>query len=95
MNKLIQRHKQLKAQLDKITKIIDDEEFELAGIELGINIGSLNADNDYDLKLSLCQNLGDILLVTRRSLQKQLGETESLLKIELRELQNFFEEKIQ
>ncbi len=93
MNNNIKRIKQLEGQIAALQKLTSTDDYLAAGLTLGLHVGPLRDDDDYDINVELTNNLTNIILCITGSLKVQVIERLAYAKNELNELQSFLSER--
>lgn len=94
-NNNIARIKQLEEQIAALQKLTRTESYLAAGMTIGIHVGPLRNDEDYDIKVEVTSHLTDILWHITDSLKIQISERIIYARSELAELQTFLNERKQ
>ena len=94
-NKNITRIKQLEAQVAALKKMTSTDDYLAAGLTIGLHVGPLHSDEDYDTKVEVTSNLHPIIRLISESLKEQISERIIYAKSELAELQSFLDERKQ
>lgn len=95
MNSNIERIKQLEAQIAALHKLTTTDDYLAAGLTIGLHVGPLHSDEDYDIKVEVTSHLTDILWHIADSLKIQIRERIIYAKSELADLQSFLNERKQ
>lgn len=92
MNTTIARIEQLDRQMVALRKIIDQGDYEFAGISLSLQVGPRSERKSVvsSLEMELTESLPHLLGVMLESLGQQVALNRSLALAELKELEVFF-----
>ena len=93
MSNNIKRIKQLEAQIASLQKLTSTDDYLATSLTLGLHVGPLSDDDDYDINVELTNNLTNIILCITGSLKVQVIERLAYAKNELNELQSFLSER--
>lgn len=94
-NNNIARIKQLEEQIAALQKLTRTESYLAAGMTIGLHVGPLRNDEDYDIEVEVVGNLPEIVSLITASLKVQVSERLIYAKSELAELQTFLNERKQ
>jgi len=95
MNNNIMRIKQLEAQIAALHKLTTTDDYLAAGLTIGLHVGPLRNDEDYDIKVEVTSNLHPIIRLISESLKEQISERIIYARSELADIQTFLNERKQ